>query len=1793
MEPVANGHHGKASRRLLTTPRRGTGVRAAGSLHELPETFSQGGVAERQRQLLGDAKHFSLIPSFLEGPEPAGAAPEDPNQAPEQHVPEPTAIACGTNIGQDTVSTQLAATDILQLAAAVTEVAALRQTSDHDGPSAAVTGEDGAALGSGGQAELATSPAAVAAPEPVVLEAEQERRELVPTVNGVVGDTIVAEQLSLGITPVGVGGCDMSSLEEQAPAAVLALEARLSTDLPLQRATSAGEADGREASAVGVAIDFLLEGGAAATALSTGEDADLADADPQQGPLAQHSPQQYMQQGPGALHAAVGGGTEPQELILGEQLQQAQQELPQQQHRAQHAQHAQLAENAEPQPQAVAEEQQQQQQPGEQQVWSQEHDQDKPDPAARFAACCRGNLGLVAVSRNELGRLVELDQLIRAHCAAKGAPSTPSVLSGLVVRFSASKAYRLSRLAGVQQGYDGKQHLLLRDGAYALITLPGASNTVSVGDDLMWAQHGQHEAQALWECMAAAHQEWTLEEVASAGWRKKLAFAWLAFVAGTEADPQAEVPLLLARLADPEGIGRILARVQVAPLEQHAGQQGLQVVAVLDQQRQQEEGSGAALIQQEQQLQQEQQQHAEQQQRDAATAMDVDFPPAQVHGALVPGQGAPPPLIMTAQGGGPGIASHQQHAQLLPKLQHKQARHEEEVAPAQVTPVALTTAVDTPPTSTSLYGNAAGAAGFQPPSALSASMLALPAPAPSGVHQQHTLAPSGRRALPQVPSVAAADAPAAKPSQRQVAAAKTATPSQRQQQQQQNQQQAPPQASAAGAFETLQQMLALARHGTTHSAAAEPQTSANMLLPPHLQPAHKARAGTGGAGVTAGAAAGPGRGHEGVSVEEMAARIAGAAAKLESTVGASQQQQVSDGRAASEPPRRGAQPARQAAGHDAADAARRAGRRRQPIQWQPQESSPEDRPLGAPRAGSQGPAVATGAAAGAAATGREPAPGGIQLQLPQLTITRTFDAPSPPQQQQYQHQQEQYLAPAVVTKATVIKSEEGELTAPLGPVVVQVDATGLSPPSPSVVAGPLGPSPQPSADGLLAANRAAFADGGGLTLVVRTEGPALGQHPEQHAAAAGGPSRAQSVGLSSRGVGAGGGGAGAASSLVEQVQQQEAAVLAQLQQLSAAELAAGTASGKGAGAGTGVGAAGLAGAAGLGAIPTELLNMPAHILLSLYGAQMLQQQLGSGEGHKTLAELLAAAAACGGALGAAPSAQHPERAQQGEDSTRRRERGSGGREAEGGVGGKARPPGEDGRQVQQEPSIASPGSATAAEVVVALPGCDDLAAARRHLERLTRHVVHSKRPRAPCQRACLRELLLKGLSQGAGRGLFRQAGVNIAQLGEMMLQAARASPDVGEDYEKYGGAGRVTQLASDLEALGVVERLRTKRGGWEVLLRVDRLERLAAEQGGSRSERKRARAAAGEGAEQPPSRASSPPPPSKQPRHEDPRYASRPPRGGSEAPSAGGGGGRPSSHPPIPHPQHQQLPPGAPGQGPAPVPYQRIQGVPRGFPAVSRGPTPDRGSMEYADHWDPVWRYEHAVVRFLRKQGQVPLEELERHFPLPAIYRQPPARGDFRGWVLHRPHLFDVAEGGLVGAVKGASALLQYKRDMLQYLVQPGHPGQRALLEQGLQVDVPLPADTPPSIVEEVRGEGTAGGTAAVLPDEWGGVMPAQGLQVDVPLPADTLPSIVEEAQMNFWAFLRKYYGREVWLVAPKHYAGSHSLKTVELRPFRDPRPHPAAPRLKGVCRYFEPNRPGSCNKQQSCDFAHCTERVL
>ena len=49
-----------------------------------------------------------------------------------------------------------------------------------------------------------------------------------------------------------------------------------------------------------------------------------------------------------------------------------------------------------------------------------------------------------------------------AYCSAEGARSVPSILSGLVVRFSASKAYRLGRLSGVQQGPDGKPQLLLR-----------------------------------------------------------------------------------------------------------------------------------------------------------------------------------------------------------------------------------------------------------------------------------------------------------------------------------------------------------------------------------------------------------------------------------------------------------------------------------------------------------------------------------------------------------------------------------------------------------------------------------------------------------------------------------------------------------------------------------------------------------------------------------------------------------------------------------------------------------------------------------------------------------------------------------------------------------------------------------------------------------------------------------------------------------------------------------------------------------------------------------------------------------------------------------------------------------------------------------------------------------------------------------------------------------------------------------------------------------------------------------
>ncbi len=63
------------------------------------------------------------------------------------------------------------------------------------------------------------------------------------------------------------------------------------------------------------------------------------------------------------------------------------------------------------------------------------------------------------------------------------------------------------------------------------------------------------------------------------------------------------------------------------------------------------------------------------------------------------------------------------------------------------------------------------------------------------------------------------------------------------------------------------------------------------------------------------------------------------------------------------------------------------------------------------------------------------------------------------------------------------------------------------------------------------------------------------------------------------------------------------------------------------------------------------------------------------------------------------------------------------------------------------------------------------------------------------------------------------------------MQAARASPEVAADYERYGGQGRVTHLVADLEALGAVARLETKPGRVDVLLRVDKLERLVGEGG--------------------------------------------------------------------------------------------------------------------------------------------------------------------------------------------------------------------------------------------------------------------------------------------------------------------------------------------------------------------------
>jgi hypothetical protein len=127
----------------------------------------------------------------------------------------------------------------------------------------------------------------------------------------------------------------------------------------------------------------------------------------------------------------------------------------------------------------------------------------------------------------------------------------------------------------------------------------------------------------------------------------------------------------------------------------------------------------------------------------------------------------------------------------------------------------------------------------------------------------------------------------------------------------------------------------------------------------------------------------------------------------------------------------------------------------------------------------------------------------------------------------------------------------------------------------------------------------------------------------------------------------------------------------------------------------------------------------------------------------------------------------------------------------------------------------------------------------------------------------------------------------------------------------------------------------------------------------------------------------------------------------------------------------------------------------------------DRESPEYAQFWDPSWRYELALAQLLEHEGDMSVGALERRLPM--------SRGPRRGPSLHtfltaRPHLFVVevtpAPGGgggggggpVAGARRRAAPLLEWARDVLSVLAE--EPALRAPVTRVLKL-APFPRDAP------------------------------------------------------------------------------------------------------------------------------------
>ncbi|KAL4438010.1 hypothetical protein ABPG77_004231 [Micractinium sp. CCAP 211/92] len=419
------------------------------------------------------------------------------------------------------------------------------------------------------------------------------------------------------------------------------------------------------------------------------------------------------------------------------------------------------------------------------------------------------------------------------------------------------------------------------------------------------------------------------------------------------------------------------------------------------------------------------------------------------------------------------------------------------------------------------------------------------------------------------------------------------------------------------------------------------------------------------------------------------------------------------------------------------------------------------------------------------------------------------------------------------------------------------------------------------------------------------------------------------------------------------------------------------------------------------------------------------------------------------------------------------------------------------------------GSNDAPTCELRLPGVRSVREALSLLRPAIRRAVPAEEPASAAKRAALGALLESGLHQRGSGDAFWQEGIHMAHVGVKLLKAMDSDPVLMEQYRRYS---KMSQFLHSFRDTTLLEFSTVGASGYW-LLRVDHLAAVHAgvserQLEGSLHRRSRRGSPLHRGRRRSPSTGRR--------RHSRSRSESgsrtrrrrdsSPGRRAVQSRSRSRSTGRWEGAQRRGRPRFRSRSPVG----------RRSAGLAARCSA--------RGDGSTSVFWDPVWRTERQLVRQLDVRGPMRPEDLLAAVDWPPQLDRMDAEG-VALFLRRRPGLVQLLQDGRAAAAGRAADLLQYKRDLLQYM-----------------------ADRPPR----------------VSLDE---------LQAAVPTPQGLLSDL---ACTSLYNFLRTHLADVVWL----RRSNSPVPSMVELRPWELARRDatlPGAPRpprgLQGLCR--SPALPG------------------